>query len=72
METTPEETLSDRLYDTYSAVCGMEDEITVLIQTADSDYLRWALKVTREARDSLYEASSAIRFQKSFEEKVSV
>ena len=67
METTEEKTLDQRLYEIYVEVSWLEDEINDMVQSEPSDYLKWASKVTREARDNLYEASSAIRFQKSFE-----
>jgi len=64
METTEEKTLDQRLYEMYVEVSWLEDEINDMVQSEPSDYLKWASKVTREARDNLYEASSAIRFQK--------
>jgi len=67
MSTTQEKTLDQKLYEVYETVSWLEDEIKDMIHAGDNDYLRWAHKVTREARENLYEASTAIRFQKSFD-----
>ena len=70
MDTTEEKTLDQRLYEIYVEVSWLEDEINDLLESDESDYLKWASKVARQARDNLYEASSAIRFRQSFDNEV--
>jgi hypothetical protein len=70
MNTTEEKTLHQRLYEIYVEASWLEDEINDLAEANPSDALKWASKVAREARENLYEAHSAIRFQKSFESEV--